>query len=353
MNGKKVMMAMSGGVDSSVAACLMLESGYEAAGITMCIGVDTGCGEGKTCCSPADIEDAKKVCRVLGIPHYVLDFSDEMEELVIKPFIDEYRIGRTPNPCIRCNEHLKFGLLFDKARAMGFDYLATGHYARIVNEDNNYYLTESADKEKDQTYFLYAVPPVKLGHVLFPLSNYTKPEVRKIAEQRKIPVFQKPDSQDVCFYPSGSSTQFFKNRKIKSEPGEIVHADGRVLGKHKGIIYYTIGQRRGLGISSPEPLYVISIDASTSRIIVGGKNFLKASGLIADIKIFNSNDKCGEALAKIRYTASASSCRYSLMNDELEVIFDDPQEAVTPGQSVVLYKDRRIIGGGIIKRVLD
>ncbi|MCU0822425.1 MAG: tRNA 2-thiouridine(34) synthase MnmA [Spirochaetes bacterium] len=353
MQKQKVMMAMSGGVDSSVAAYLLIEAGYEVAGITMCIGVKAQCGEAKTCCGPADIEDAKEVCRVLGIQHYVLDFSDEMEELVIKPFIDEYKIGRTPNPCIRCNELLKFGLLLDKALAMGFDLLATGHYAKLELKNGIYFLAESADKWKDQTYFLYSVPQAKLKHVIFPLDGYTKAEVRKIAADKDIPVFQKPDSQDVCFYPSGGSAEFFNSRKIKSRPGEIVHVDGRILGKHNGIIFYTIGQRRGLGISNPDPLYVVLIDPSANRVIVGEKKYLQASGLTAEIKNLNYTAKEGTASAKIRYTTRQSPCRYSVNDNKLHIIFDDPQEAITPGQSVVLYKDSLVIGGGTIKRVLD
>lgn len=347
------MVAMSGGVDSSVAAHLLIEKGYDVAGITMCIGVKSQCGMGKTCCSPADIEDAKEVCLVLGIQHYVLDFSDEMEELVIKPFVDEYKIGRTPNPCIRCNEHLKFGLLLNKALALGFNYLATGHYAGIMVVDDNYYLAESADKDKDQTYFLFTVPQKTLKHVIFPLSDYTKTTVRKIAAEKKIPVFLKPDSQDVCFFPSGGSAQFFENRHVKSDPGDIIHTDGRVMGKHKGIIFYTIGQRRGLGIGNPDPLYVVAIDPAANRVIVGEKKYLKASGLVAEIKNFIYNDKDGPAFGKIRYTTRRSSCRYFIKNDELIVIFEDPQEAITPGQSVVLYRDNLVIGGGTIKRVLD
>jgi len=353
MKKKKVMMAMSGGVDSSVAAHLLLEKGYNVAGITMCIGFNAECNTDKTCCSLQDIEDAKKVCQVLGISHYILDFSNEMNEMVIKPFIADYTTGRTPNPCILCNEHLKFGLLLDKALAMGFDNIATGHYARIIFENNKCFLEKPADKEKDQTYFLYSIPHKKLSKILFPLGEYTKNEVRGIAEKINLPVSNKPDSQDICFFPDGGSSVFFQNQGYEGIPGEIKHVNGKNLGIHKGIIFYTIGQRRGLGISYPEPLYVISINAITNQIIVGEKKFLKSRGLTAICVNFYIEKKSDKAFAKIRYSHMHSECYYNFDGNTFNILFNEPQEAITPGQSVVLYSGNRILGGGIITCIFD
>ncbi len=353
MKKKKVMMAMSGGVDSSVAAHLLIKEGYEVAGITMCIGLETQCGDGKTCCSPRDIEDAKKVCQVLGISHYVLDFSDEMETMVIQPFIAEYTTGRTPNPCIICNEYLKFGALHDKSLSIGFDYLATGHYARLTFEDDKCFLIKPEDTEKDQTYFLYSIPEKRLKNILFPLAGYSKDEVRSIAEQINLPVSKKPDSQDICFFPDGGSNEFFKNRGHEGIPGDIVHVNGKVLGIHKGIIFYTIGQRRGLGISNPEPLYVVSIDAIKNRIIVGERKFLKSRGLIARNINFHPEKTSDRATAKIRYAHKGAECNYTLEGKNFTVVFNEPQDSITPGQSVVLYNGNMVLGGGIIKSVFD
>ena len=260
---KKVAVAMSGGVDSAVAALLLKESGHEVVGVTMCLGVVPAEGGRAKCCGPREIEDARRVCQALGIRHYVVDFAADLEEKVIRPFVAEYCRGRTPNPCVACNRSIKFGSLLEKALAWGFDGIATGHYAGIEEENGRYRLKIPKDRRKDQTYFLHAIPKEALAKVLFPLAGYTKDEVRGIAERAGLPVFDKPESQDICFIPAEGHGAFLRSRGAGIEPGEIVDREGRVLGRHRGIACYTIGQRGGLGISSPAPLYVLAIDAAT------------------------------------------------------------------------------------------
>ncbi|MBU1966378.1 MAG: tRNA 2-thiouridine(34) synthase MnmA, partial [Proteobacteria bacterium] len=251
---KKVAVAMSGGVDSAVAALLLKESGHETVGVTMCLGVTPAEGGPVRCCGAREIEDAGSVCRALGIRHYVVDFAADLEEKVIEPFVAEYLRGRTPNPCVACNRWLKFGSLLSKALAWGFDGLATGHYAAIETGDGGCLLKRPKDRRKDQTYFLHAIPRETLAKVLFPLAGYTKDEVRAIAERVGLPVFDKRESQDVCFMPAEGHGAFLRSRGAGVEPGEIVNLEGRVLGRHEGIACYTIGQRGGLRVSSPAPL---------------------------------------------------------------------------------------------------
>ena len=279
---KKVLVAMSGGVDSSVAAFLLKEQGYEVVGLTMCLGIqDTDDDSGIRCCGAQAIEDARKVCRQLGVMHHVLDFSKEMEHDVIDNFIEEYLNGRTPNPCVCCNKYLKFGKLLDYAKNIGFDFLATGHYANINQEEGKYFLYRAEDRLKDQTYFLYCIHKNDLDKILFPLGKYTKKEVRGIALKNKLPVFSKPESQDICFVPDCDYKQFIYKRKGSSSKGDIVDKQGKVLGEHKGIINYTLGQRSGLGISSMNPLYVIALDSDKNQVVVGQREDLKSTGLKA------------------------------------------------------------------------
>ena len=345
----KVMVAMSGGVDSSVAALLLQRDGYDVSGITMCIAAESE-GGGRKCCGPEDITDARRVCMMLGIEHHVLSMSGEMEKWVIGPFVEEYRKGRTPNPCILCNEHIKFRVLVDSLAASGMDLLATGHYAKITEEGGVPALARPVDRTKDQTYFLYSVERSRLGKVLFPLGDLTKEEVRKIASEAGLPVSEKPESQDVCFWPEGGGAAFFESRGIESVPGDIVSVEGELLGRHTGIFNYTIGQRRGLGISAPEPLYVISIDPATNTIVAGEEEHLYSDRLLADPVNFLPGETGGRAEAKIRYGHGPELCEFSIEGDILEVRFDEPQKSVTPGQSVVLYRDEVVIGGGIIDR---
>jgi tRNA-uridine 2-sulfurtransferase len=348
---KKVAVAMSGGVDSAVSALLLQESGHEAVGVTMCLGVAPAEGGRAKCCGPREIEDAGSVCRALGIRHYVVDFAADLEEKVIGPFVAEYLRGRTPNPCVACNRWLKFGSLLKKALAWGFEGLATGHYAAIEAGGGGYLLKTPKDRRKDQTYFLHAMPRETLAKVLFPLAGYTKEEVRGIAERAGLPVFDKQESQDICFMPAEGHGAFFRSRGAGIEPGEIVDREGRVLGRHRGIACYTIGQRGGLGLSSPAPLYVLAIDAPHNRLVVGGKTDLRTEGLVADQVNRLVDSFPEEAQAKIRYAHRAARCRISEEDGRLTVRFVEPQEAVAPGQSVVLYDGETVLGGGIIQEV--
>ncbi len=347
----KVAVAMSGGVDSAVAALLLRNGGHEVVGVTMCLGVVPAAGEKAKCCGPREVEDARGVCEALVIRHCVVDFAAVLEEQVIVPFIEEYIRGRTPNPCVACNRTIKFGTLLKKALSWGFDGLATGHYARIDKEGDRYLLKTPKDSRKDQTYFLHAIPKEALPRVLFPLAGYSKEEVRKIAGKARLPVFDKPESQDICFMPAGGQEAFLRSRAVPIKTGEIVNKAGKVLGRHRGIACYTIGQRGGLGISSSKPLYVLAIETGQNRLIVGEREELKSEGLLADqvnclVEAFPE-----EAWAKIRYAHKPARCRVSYQGGDLEVRFAEPQEAVAPGQSVVLYDDSIVLGGGIIREV--
>ena len=275
------MVALSGGVDSAVAAYLLKEAGYEVAGVTMCLGVETPESHKVKCCGPREIEDARSVCNCLGISHFVQNFAPELSRFVIEPFIEEYRTGRTPNPCVECNRRIKFGTLLEMALSMGFNLLATGHYALVDKSDGNCRLKVSKDFRKDQTYFLSGIPKEALKHVVFPLADLTKDQVRAVAHSAKLPVSSKPDSQDICFIPAGGVSEFLK-RSIDEVPGDIVNRKGKILGRHKGIPFYTIGQRSGLGISAGKPQYVLSLDAAQNRIIIGDRRYLCAQGLVAD-----------------------------------------------------------------------
>jgi tRNA-specific 2-thiouridylase len=348
---KKVAVAMSGGVDSAVAALLLKKSGLEVVGVTMCLGVAPALGGPVKCCGPQEIEDARSVCRALGILHYVVDFAADLEEKVIRPFVEAYCRGRTPNPCVACNRWIKFGSLLEKALAWGFDGIATGHYAAIEEESGRYRMKIPRDRRKDQTYFLHGVPREALAKVLFPLAGYAKDEVRGIAEGSGLPLFDKPESQDICFIPAEGHGAFLRSRGVGIEPGEIVDRQGRVIGRHGGIACYTIGQRTGLGIASPAPLYVTAIDAAQNRLVVGGKKELLSEGLTADQVNCLVDAFPKEAWAKIRYAHRAAKCRISQNGDGLTVRFAEPQEAVSPGQSVVLYDNETVLGGGIIREV--
>ncbi len=342
---------MSGGVDSSVAALLLKNEGYDVSGVTMCFGVRDE-GDRVRCCGPAAVEDAKRVCERLKIAHYVFDYADQLEEIVIAKFIGEYVKGRTPNPCVDCNRYLKFGTLLEKAKVLGFDFLATGHYAAIERNGTGFCLKRPRDRRKDQTYFLYPIPYDGLGAILFPLASLTKDEVRDMAKKCALPVAEKQESQDICFVTQKNYQAFLSERVQGLKPGLIVDIQGNILGEHRGIIYYTIGQRGGLGISHKTPLYVVFINPDRNEIVVGEKKDLKAKGLVAgDLNMLAETWPC-QAYAKIRYRKKEAACRITLENDRIRVTFAEEQEAITPGQSVVFYENDRVLGGGIIEEVL-
>jgi tRNA-specific 2-thiouridylase len=346
----KVVIAISGGVDSSVAALLLKQQGHEVAGITMRLGAAAGAG-GTKCCGLREIEDAGRVCKMLGIPHDIMDFSADLEERVVRPFIEEYERGRTPNPCVACNRDIKFGALLDRITALGFDTIATGHYAKIERREGKSFLKQSREARKDQTYFLNAVRREALARIRFPLADLTKEEVRQIARKNGLPVSDKEESQDICFIPDQGYGAFLRARSIDVKPGEFVDNKGNILGEHRGYALYTLGQRARLGGRSGDPLYVLGVDARKNRVVIGGKADLMAPGLVADRVNLLVDDLPERAIAKIRYAHRGAPCTVALERDLLRVVFDEPQEAVTPGQSVVLYDNGIVLGGGIIRGV--
>lgn len=345
---KKVLAAMSGGVDSSAAALLLKEAGYSVTGVTMCLGIRED-GDRTRFCGLDAIDDARRVCDQLRIQHFVFDFAGEMEECVIGKFTAEYLRGRTPNPCIDCNRYLKFGALLRKARGLGFDYLATGHYARIEKHGENWHLLRPQDRIKDQTYFLYPIAAADLSSILFPLGGLNKEEVRTLTQKAGLHVAHKSESQDICFVTQGSYGQFFQERNVPSVAGDIVDQTGRILGRHRGIIYYTIGQRGGLGVSAKTPLYVVQIDAVKNRIVVGEKKDLYSIGLIAGNINLLTAELPPEIEAKIRYRKKPARCEVVREGGRMRIVFQEAQESITPGQAVVLYAGDRVLGGGVIE----
>lgn len=345
---------MSGGLDSSVSAYLLKEKGYEVVGVTMCLGVKDVGESSASCCGAQAIEDAKKICRQLDIPHYVFDFSGSLQEHVIAPFVETYEKGRTPNPCVECNRYLKFGGLLDRALALGFDRIATGHYARIIEIEGRHYLRRSADRHKDQTYFLHAVKREALSKILFPVGEYEKSSIREMA--RKIGfnvVAEKKESYDVCFIPDGDLKNFMQPRLTrKPQTGPVVDREGKVLGEHKGFQFYTIGQRGGLGIGGGKKLYITALDPVTNTLRLGERDELFSCGLVADrVNLFT--DVFPEPLfVKVRYSHKEALCKARFEGNKLFVDFHEKQEAVTPGQSAVLYHEDRVIAGGLIEKVL-
>ena len=348
---KKVLVAMSGGVDSSVAAMLLKKEGYDVSGVTMCLGIVAE-GDSARCCGADAVDDAKSVCDRLQIPHYVFDYAAQLENNVIAKFVSEYEKGRTPNPCVDCNRHLKFANLLDKALVLGFDFLATGHYAAIEKNEEGYFLARPKDKRKDQTYFLYPIPYEKLGNILFPLARLTKEEVREVAKNLSLHVAEKQESQDICFVTQKNCQEFLCGRVKELNPGLIVDIQGKILGRHRGIIFYTIGQRGGLGISHKTPLYVVSIDPKENRIVVGEKKDLMAKGLLAGEMNMLAKVWPKRVYAKIRYRKKEALCEVTAEEGRMKVIFAEEQEAITPGQSVVFYDHDRVLGGGEIEEVL-
>lgn len=356
-NKKRILIGMSGGVDSSVSALLLKQAGYEVIGATMRLWEDKENPEVEGgCCSFSATYDAKRVCDKIGIPHYTLDCREEFEEKVIQNFICQYQCAKTPNPCIECNKYLKFDSFYQKALELKCDYISTGHYVKVEfsEEYNQYVLKKSEADRKDQTYFLYSINKEILSKLVFPLENFKeKAEIRKIAEENGLAVAKKPDSQEVCFIPDNNYEKFLeKNMKNKPNQGKIVMQDGTILGEHKGLIYYTVGQRKGLGIAYKEPLYVLKLDKEKNEVIVGTEKELYSDVLYANELNFLLDidlNKPIEVKAKIRYRAKeADAILYIQDNGTVKVEFKEPQRAITPGQSVVFYINDIVLGGGKI-----
>ena len=353
---KKVLLGMSGGVDSSVSAIVLKEMGYEVIGATMKLWEDK-CNpeiEGG-CCSFSATYDAKRVCDKLGIPHYTLNCEEDFTHYVIDDFIHCYKNCKTPNPCIECNRYLKFGAFYQKALELGCDYVATGHYAKIEYSPkyHQYVMKKSEAKQKDQTYFLYRIPKEVLPHILYPLESFQdKEEVRKLAERYELKVAHKKDSQEVCFIPDNNYVGFIKKNSPQSfQKGNIVLKDGTILGTHEGLIHYTIGQRKGLGIGYKAPLYVIDLNKEKNEVVVGEETDLYQKELQAtDCNFLLDIDlsKPQEVMAKVRYRAKEAKAILTMEKNIAHVVFEEPQRAITPGQSVVFYIDDVVLGGGKI-----
>ncbi len=357
MKNKTVVIGMSGGVDSSVAAYLLKEQGYHVIGVTMQIWQEEPAEvqeEDGGCCGLSAVDDAKRVADQLGIPYYVMNFKKEFQKNVIDYFVKEYRQGRTPNPCNACNRYVKWESLLQKSLALGADYIATGHYAKIKQlENGRYTLQRSGSLYKDQTYALYNLTQEQLKHTLFPIGEYEKTKIREIAEKADLKVAHKPDSQEICFVPDNDYAAFIERETGEKEvPGNFVSTDGEILGQHKGISHYTIGQRKGLGIALGEPVFVTEIRPYSNEVVLGKGDEVFAERLIANAINMMAIEKfeVGQrVLAKIRYSHGGAMAIVTAVGDDMvELLFDEPVRAITPGQAVVMYDEEYVLGGGTI-----
>ncbi len=374
----KALIAMSGGVDSSVAALLTKEAGFECIGCTMKLydNEDAGISRGHTCCSLDDVEDARSVAFSLDMPYYVFNFRDDFKEKIIDKFVDSYIHGITPNPCIDCNRYMKFDRLYERAKVLGCDYIVTGHYARIEEQDGRFVLLKASDPSKDQSYVLYQLTQEQLAHTMFPLGGMDKTETRRIADSHGFINADKPDSQDICFVPDGDYARVVEMyTHAGSEPGDFIGTDGELIGRHKGIIHYTIGQRKGLGIASSEPYYVCRICPENNTVVLGRHgDLMSTSALVKDVNWICGTEPVGPVRCnvKIRYrhkeqpavvtpvsagelAACGADARPGQYYDSADatgyavrVEFDEPQRAITPGQAAVFYDGDIVLGGGVI-----
>ena len=351
---ERVVVAMSGGVDSSVAALLLQRQGFDVIGVTMKLySLDEANlpPSYQGCCTLDDVEDARMVCRSLGVPHYVLNVQREFQEHVIDYFRREYSKGRTPHPCIACNDKIKFSFLMNRAAALQAAYVATGHYAKIEHTGDGWVLKKGVDTAKDQSYVLFGMGQEALARTLMPVGAYAKQAIRDMALDAGFINAEKPDSQDICFIPLGDYKAYLKQH-ITAVPGDVVHVDGTVLGEHQGIEYFTVGQRRGLGINSREPLYVVQVDAETNRVVVGPEEALYRDRVWTSRVNYTSGsppEGPTRVAVKIRYKASEAPAVLYPQDDGAMVCFDEPQRALTPGQAAVFYQGDVLMGGGIIE----
>lgn len=361
LKGKKVLVAMSGGVDSSVAALVLKDAGYEPIGITMRLWIDPlserlAEDEQQGCCSLEAVNDARRVADLLGIPHYTINLKELFYATVVRNFTENYLRGRTPNPCVECNRLIKFSALIDKARGLGADYIATGHYVQNIYDGSAglHRLYRSVDRQKDQSYMLYMLGQAELAAALFPLGAMSKQQVRALAAETKLPVAKKAESQEICFIPDHNYHKFLERERPEAlKPGDLISVEGDLLGYHRGIAFYTVGQRKGLGLTSVRPLYVIRIDPVQNRVVVGFEEHLYSCGLMATNLTFVSGFEPVEpmkVMVKIRYRAPAVPALLQPPdNGRARVVFVDQQKAVTPGQSVVFYRGDELLGGGLIE----